>query len=720
MAPYLPRLALYGAASTALAGSVVASSFQNAPNFFAAAVAIGRSSGALMILANFALFNVICLGIVFKMVFFGQLRSIEYEHLFERLWLFVTESLLALTIFRRDFSISFVIMYGTLLFLKCFHWITADRIDYMDQVPPPGPSTSFHVRAISVILLLSAMDTLLVAYCLEAISAEGISAKVLFASEFMILLASINGTFARYIIGVLDLRRARGREDAPTWEAKSMYIFYVDLAVDFAKLLTYLAFFTVIFLHYGLPLHILRDVYMTLRSFLSRCGDLIRYRRATRDMDALYPDATPEEMERLGDKTCIICREELVVRSPGESGPAADGGPNDTPKKLVCGHVFHFYCLRSWLERQQSCPTCRRDVLRPTTSATRSAARAAPAAAPAPGPHPQPTNAPPPNPANVLPTAQNPAASPFHVTLDDYFPLRGGAPQTQPTQSSPSAQADPANGPSQPEVDLQTGIWGGPITLGRFFPVPLGAAPRLAPTPSNATVRFNISDRSALSTQNNTSPHSATTLTTVSSSEPPPTSSSITVSSEDEEEIGAIDTSPEDARRQAAEAAMRRLGLAPPSAESAMRRTRMAQARPLSSPDSSYVLPTLDRKGKGRAEGPEETWDDAPKYTPYLSDPMDTERMWTRSSRLSPALSNVLSGEPGSAFPNESGPGISAVEERLRTLRQVDNAIWGLVGELTRLKTKWDEEGSSGTAEVNGMGKSQHQPDRHEERQTDS
>ena len=152
-----------------------------------------------------------------------------------------------------------------------------------------------------------------------------------------------------------------------------MYLFYIDLGVgtcccfgrgknavdvlvhaDFAKLLTYLAFFTVILLHYGLPLHILRDVYMTLRSFVSRCGDLIRYRQATRDMDAMYPSATAEEMDRLGDRTCIICREELVVRQPGER---AGDGPNDTPKKLSCGHVFHFHCLRSWLERQQSCPT---------------------------------------------------------------------------------------------------------------------------------------------------------------------------------------------------------------------------------------------------------------------------------------------------------------------------------------------------------------------------
>ena len=32
-------------------------------------------------------------------------------------------------------------------------------------------------------------------------------------------------------------------------------------------------------------------------------------------------------------------------------------------KKLPCSHSFHLHCLRSWLERQQACPTCRASVL---------------------------------------------------------------------------------------------------------------------------------------------------------------------------------------------------------------------------------------------------------------------------------------------------------------------------------------------------------------------
>jgi E3 ubiquitin-protein ligase synoviolin len=140
----------------------------------------------------------------------------------------------------------------------------------------------------------------------------------------------------------------------------------MDAFLDFLKLTTYLVFFTIIIIFYGLPLNIIRDVYITARSFITRLRALRRYQTATRNMDQRYPNATHEEMSAMNDRTCIICREEMVLRNVPENGaddplaqapaPALDG-PNTTPKKLPCGHVFHFHCLRSWLERQQSCPT---------------------------------------------------------------------------------------------------------------------------------------------------------------------------------------------------------------------------------------------------------------------------------------------------------------------------------------------------------------------------
>jgi E3 ubiquitin-protein ligase synoviolin len=126
------------------------------------------------------------------------------------------------------------------------------------------------------------------------------------------------------------------------------------------KLTTYLVFFTIIIAFYGLPLNIVRDVYITARSFISRLRALHRYQTATRNMDQRYPNATPEELTSMSDRTCIICREEMISQEATRGDahlPAHSDGPNTTPKKLPCGHIFHFHCLRSWLERQQSCPT---------------------------------------------------------------------------------------------------------------------------------------------------------------------------------------------------------------------------------------------------------------------------------------------------------------------------------------------------------------------------
>lgn len=82
-------------------------------------------------------------------------------------------------------------------------------------------------------------------------------------------------------------------------------------------------------------------------------------------MNELYPNATLEDLSRSNDSTCIICREEMHIVDPNleEENPEQAAYRTDSensldqPKKLPCGHIFHFHCLRSWLERQQTCPT---------------------------------------------------------------------------------------------------------------------------------------------------------------------------------------------------------------------------------------------------------------------------------------------------------------------------------------------------------------------------
>eukprot|EP00494_Astrolonche_serrata_P010053 UN10112 len=44
-----------------------------------------------------------------------------------------------------------------------------------------------------------------------------------------------------------------------------------------------------------------------------------------------------------------------------------------TAKKLLCGHLFHVHCLRSWLQRQHTCPTCRAPIIPPDNGRAASA-----------------------------------------------------------------------------------------------------------------------------------------------------------------------------------------------------------------------------------------------------------------------------------------------------------------------------------------------------------
>jgi E3 ubiquitin-protein ligase synoviolin len=92
---------------------------------------------------------------------------------------------------------------------------------------------------------------------------------------------------------------------------------------------------------------LIRELYETFRNFRIRIADYVRYRKITSNMNERFPDATTDELN-VSDVTCIICREEMT-----------------SAKKLLCGHLFHVHCLRSWLERQHTCPTCRAPIIPP-------------------------------------------------------------------------------------------------------------------------------------------------------------------------------------------------------------------------------------------------------------------------------------------------------------------------------------------------------------------
>jgi len=264
----------YALISTSLAAWVVLLAFQQRSNFFSAAVYLSKSNACMLILWNFGIFIALMMGKLVQKLFFGSLRLIELERLHERVWYAVTESLLALTIFRDEFDTAFVIRFVALLFIKVFHWLSSDRVESMEQ--SPHISRLFHFRMTTMLSALWIADILFTALALESILLEGPSVLILFASEYLILAATNWNTTARYVINTIDLQ-----SDVP-WEGKSLLIFYVDLFSDFLKLTVYTVFLALILTFYGLPINVLRDVYLTARSFIKKsviCGAICKLPR---------------------------------------------------------------------------------------------------------------------------------------------------------------------------------------------------------------------------------------------------------------------------------------------------------------------------------------------------------------------------------------------------------------------------------------------------------
>uniref|UniRef100_A0A182NFT2 RING-type E3 ubiquitin transferase n=1 Tax=Anopheles dirus TaxID=7168 RepID=A0A182NFT2_9DIPT len=335
--------------SMLLTGLVIGNAYYQKKQFYPSVVYITKSNPSMAVIYIQSLVLVLMLGKLMKKIFLGTLRAAEFEHLMERFWYALTETCLAFTVFRDDFNPKFVALFTVLLFLKSFHWLAEDRVDYMERSPVIG--WLFHVRVAGLLLCLGLFDYELISYAYQSTIAKGVTVQLVFGFEYAILMTMVINTAIKYIFHAAELR-----SDTP-WENKAVFLLYTELIIGFTRVVLYVVFVILMVKIFTLPMFAFRPMYYTMRNFKKALNDVILSRRAIRNMNTLYPDATPEELQ-MSDNICIICREDMVSNS----------------KKLPCGHIFHTACLRSWFQRQQTCPTCRLNILRtPITAATAAA-----------------------------------------------------------------------------------------------------------------------------------------------------------------------------------------------------------------------------------------------------------------------------------------------------------------------------------------------------------
>jgi E3 ubiquitin-protein ligase synoviolin len=211
-------------------------------------------------------------------LFYGPLRPIEIEQLYEKAWFAITETCLAMTIFREEVGGWFLVMFVSLLIGKVWGWIGEGRVDILEQQPPANPRL-FHARLSFSLFLSLAYGICMLDYSVTTVLRQARpNMMVMFAFEFAVLTITSLSTAARYAISLkeayiiktrtreqLEERRAElraAREDAlrqtgaqdgtsngetsgvripdpdtiqemdidvPGWEDKGRWVFYLNL-----------------------------------------------------------------------------------------------------------------------------------------------------------------------------------------------------------------------------------------------------------------------------------------------------------------------------------------------------------------------------------------------------------------------------------------------------------------------------------------------------------
>ncbi|KYM95453.1 PREDICTED: E3 ubiquitin-protein ligase synoviolin B [Cyphomyrmex costatus] len=401
--------------STALTCVVIGNAYYQRKQFYPTVVHITKSNPSMTVIYTQGFILAFMINAFLRKIFFGTLRAAEFEHLVEKVWYAVTETCLAFTVFRDDFSPKFIALFTLLLFLKSFHWLAEDRVDYMER--SPIITWLFHLRVATLLNLLFVINIMMINYAYDTTATKGPSVQLVFGFEYAILLTVLFNITVKYVLHTIDLQ-----SETP-WDNKPVFLLYTELIIGILKVFLYFAFVTLMIKLFTLPLFALRPMYYTMRDFKKALHDIVMSRRAIRNMNTLYPDATTEELAA-ADNVCIICREEMVTAS----------------KKLPCNHIFHTACLRSWFQRQQTCPTCRLNILRPTPTNARPRQQNPPQ----PGPQvpPQPPQAP----------GVNPIGPPFHFPVFLAGLPAPGMPQQQQQQQQ---QQQPQQQPQQQQPQQQ-------------------------------------------------------------------------------------------------------------------------------------------------------------------------------------------------------------------------------------------------------------------------
>ncbi|KAK7115460.1 E3 ubiquitin-protein ligase AMFR-like isoform X2 [Littorina saxatilis] len=284
----------------------------------------------------------ILLGKLIQALIFGELRVSEQQHLKDKFWNFVFYKFIfifgVMNVQTMEEVVLWVAWFTCLGFLHLLVQLCKDRFEYLSFSPTTPRSA--HAKLLGLLLVLMGCSATLLGVCVAAGFKFGLTIFAFMAAECVLLGLKTVYVIVRYLIHLWDLSLES------VWENRSVYVYYSELIFELSSLSV----------DFGHHLHMLLwgNIFLSMASlvicmqlrylfyeFQRRIKRHKNYRQVVKNMQARFPMATQEDLELNADE-CAICWESM-----------------EAARKLPCGHLFHNSCLRSWLEQDTSCPTCR-------------------------------------------------------------------------------------------------------------------------------------------------------------------------------------------------------------------------------------------------------------------------------------------------------------------------------------------------------------------------
>ncbi|XP_008481685.1 E3 ubiquitin-protein ligase AMFR-like [Diaphorina citri] len=272
-----------------------------------------------------------------QVVFFGELRSIEIQHLKDKFYTFVFYKFIfifgIINVQFIDEVLFWLIWFTVIGFLQLVSQLCKDRFEYLSQSPVFLKWN--HIYLISLLGSVSGISCSIFVTCLGAgVTSNGYSAFTFMIAECVLLVLKLCHTIVRYCFYLHDtwygLASPTASQTESLWKRRGPLAYYMEFSFDLAALFIELA-------HYAhMLVWVWANMFLSVASFMI-CMQLkvlyqeimgklekhSKYRRVLEFMEKNYPTATAQDLAENSDK-CPICWEVM-----------------DSARKLPCSHLFH-------------------------------------------------------------------------------------------------------------------------------------------------------------------------------------------------------------------------------------------------------------------------------------------------------------------------------------------------------------------------------------------